>query len=135
MSAPIKPLTQNFAVAPQLGPDDMADVAAAGYKSVIINRPDFEGGPDQPTAADVSRAAQEAGLHRIPPRRGQRHDGRRRRALCGTAAHPAGPGPGILPHRHPLHEPVRGCPTVGINPALTLVKAAGSTDVDPAAFR
>ena len=32
------------------------------YKSVIINRPDFEGGPDQPTAADVSRAAQEAGL-------------------------------------------------------------------------
>ena len=47
----------NFAVAPQLGPDDMADVAAAGYKSVIINRPDFEGGPDQPTAADVSKAA------------------------------------------------------------------------------
>ncbi|CAB3910769.1 Beta-lactamase hydrolase-like protein [Achromobacter animicus] len=62
MSAPIKPLTPNFAVAPQLGPDDMADVAAAGYKSVIINRPDFEGGPEQPTAADVSRAAQEAGL-------------------------------------------------------------------------
>ena len=62
MSAPIKPLTENFAVAPQLGPDDMADVAAAGYKSVIINRPDFEGGPDQPTAADVSKAAQAAGL-------------------------------------------------------------------------
>ena len=61
MSAPIKPLTENFAVA-QLGPDDMADVAAAGYKSVIINRPDFEGGPDQPTAADVSKAAQAAGL-------------------------------------------------------------------------
>src|SRR3546814_17522786 len=31
-------------------------------KSVIINRPDFEGGPDQPTAADVSRAALEAVL-------------------------------------------------------------------------
>ncbi|MFY1843750.1 TIGR01244 family sulfur transferase [Achromobacter xylosoxidans] len=62
MSAPIKPLTDNFAVAPQLGPDDMADVAAAGYKSVIINRPDFEGGPDQPTAADVSKAAAAAGL-------------------------------------------------------------------------
>ena len=37
-------------------------MAAAGYKSVIINRPDFEGGPDQPTAADVSKAAQAAGL-------------------------------------------------------------------------
>jgi len=59
---PIKPLTEHFAVAPQLAPQDMAGVAAAGYKSVIINRPDFEGGPDQPTAADVSRAAREAGL-------------------------------------------------------------------------
>ncbi len=62
MSAPIKPITPNFAVAPQLGPEDMADVAAAGYKSVIINRPDFEGGPDQPTAAAVSAAALAAGL-------------------------------------------------------------------------
>lgn len=62
MSAPIKPITENFAVAPQLGPGDMAEVAAAGYKSVIINRPDFEGGPDQPTAAAVAQAAQAAGL-------------------------------------------------------------------------
>src|SRR3546814_5656534 len=59
---PIKPLTEHFAVAPQLAPEDMAGVAAAGYKSVIINRPDFEGGPNQPTAVDVSRAAREAGL-------------------------------------------------------------------------
>lgn len=62
MSVPIRPLTENFAVAPQLGPDDMAGVAEAGYKSVIINRPDFEGGPDQPTAADVAKAAVAAGL-------------------------------------------------------------------------
>jgi uncharacterized protein (TIGR01244 family) len=58
----IRPLTEQFAVAPQLSPADMAGVAAAGYKSVIINRPDFEGGPDQPTSADVSAAAREAGL-------------------------------------------------------------------------
>lgn len=62
MSAPIKQLSPNFAVAPQLGPEDMADVAAAGFKSVIINRPDFEGGPDQPTAAQVSAAAEAVGL-------------------------------------------------------------------------
>jgi len=62
MAAPIRPLAPDFAVAPQLGPDDMAEVVAAGYKSVIINRPDYEGGPDQPTAADVSRAAEAAGL-------------------------------------------------------------------------
>lgn len=58
----IRPLNELFAVAPQLSPADMAGVAAAGYKSVIINRPDFEGGPDQPTAADVSAAARQAGL-------------------------------------------------------------------------
>lgn len=62
MSAAIRPLSPTFAVAPQLGPEDMADVAAAGYKSLIINRPDYEGGPDQPTAADVTRAAEALGL-------------------------------------------------------------------------
>lgn len=55
-------LSNNFAVAPQLGPEDMAAVAAAGFRSVINNRPDFEGGPDQPTAAAVADAARAAGL-------------------------------------------------------------------------
>lgn len=62
MSTPIQRLTPDFAVAPQLGPDDMVAVAQAGYKSVIINRPDYEGGADQPTADAVSTAAREAGL-------------------------------------------------------------------------
>jgi uncharacterized protein (TIGR01244 family) len=62
MSVPFKKLSDTFAVAPQLSPDDMAAVAAAGFKSVIINRPDYEGGPDQPTAAAVSQAALNAGL-------------------------------------------------------------------------
>ena len=62
MATPINALTPDFAVAPQLAPTDMAAVAAAGFKSVIINRPDHEGGPDQPTAAAVSTAALEAGL-------------------------------------------------------------------------
>jgi uncharacterized protein (TIGR01244 family) len=62
MSIPVRPLSDAFSVAPQLSPDDMPAVAAAGYKSVIINRPDYEGGPDQPTAAEVSQAALNAGL-------------------------------------------------------------------------
>ncbi len=62
MSIPINVMTSEFAVAPQLGPDDMAAVAAAGYKSVLINRPDFEGGPSQPTAQAVAAAAHTAGL-------------------------------------------------------------------------
>lgn len=62
MSVAIRALTDTFAVAPQLGPDDMPDVAHAGFKSVIINRPDLEGGPEQPLSADVINAAQAAGL-------------------------------------------------------------------------
>jgi uncharacterized protein (TIGR01244 family) len=62
MSLPINPLSETFAVAPQLSPQDMQAVADAGYKSVIINRPDLEGGPDQPSSADVIAAARAAGL-------------------------------------------------------------------------
>ncbi len=63
MSLPIHPLTDKFAVAPQLAPEDMQAVADAGYRSVIINRPDGEGGPDQPASADVIAAARAAGLN------------------------------------------------------------------------
>jgi len=55
-------LTDQFAVAPQLSAQDMQAVAAAGFKSVIINRPDYEAGPDQPTASAVMAAARAAGL-------------------------------------------------------------------------
>jgi uncharacterized protein (TIGR01244 family) len=62
MSFPGRALTEDFAVAPQLSPTDIPAIVAAGYKSIIINRPDYEGGLDQPTAAEVSQAACQAGL-------------------------------------------------------------------------
>lgn len=62
MSVPINTLTDSFAVAPQLSPEDMQAVADAGFKSVIINRPDNEGGPQQPASSDVMAAARAAGL-------------------------------------------------------------------------
>ncbi len=40
----------------------MGWAAAQGFKSVINNRPDFEGGPDQPTNAAMAEAAAQAGL-------------------------------------------------------------------------
>ena len=40
----------------------MAEAASAGFRSVINNRPDFEGGPDQPTNAAIEAAAKAAGL-------------------------------------------------------------------------
>lgn len=62
MSVQVTSLNANFAVAPQMAAADMQAVADAGFKSVIINRPDYEGGPDQPSSADVIAAAKQAGL-------------------------------------------------------------------------
>lgn len=62
MTAPITRHTQNFATAPQLQPQDLAAIAAAGFKTVINNRPDGEGGPDQPTGSQIQAAAEAAGL-------------------------------------------------------------------------
>jgi len=62
MSLPAQALTPELSVAPQLDPSAMAAAAAAGFRSVINNRPDFEGGPEQPTAAQMEAAALAAGL-------------------------------------------------------------------------
>jgi uncharacterized protein (TIGR01244 family) len=51
-------LTESVAVAPQLTPEGMVAVAAAGYRVVINNRPDGEV-PEQ-LSSDVMRAAAEA---------------------------------------------------------------------------
>ncbi|GAA4413597.1 hypothetical protein GCM10011450_23950 [Advenella faeciporci] len=62
MSTPFISLSDTVAVAPQLSASDMAAVKAAGFNSVIINRPDLEGGDTQPLSAEIIKAGQEAGL-------------------------------------------------------------------------
>ena len=63
MSAPaVQQLSADVCVTPQLDPAAMAWAAQSGFKSVINNRPDFEGGPDQPTSATLEAAATAAGL-------------------------------------------------------------------------
>ena len=59
---PMRPIAPDVCVAPQLGPEAMAEAARAGFRSVVNNRPDFEGGPDQPTHAAMQAAALAAGL-------------------------------------------------------------------------
>jgi uncharacterized protein (TIGR01244 family) len=61
-SLPLRALTPDVCVAPQLTPEAMAEVARAGFRSVVNNRPDFEHGPDQPTNAAIEAAARAAGL-------------------------------------------------------------------------
>ncbi len=55
-------LTPDFATSAQLTADDIAQAVAAGFRSVINNRPDFEGGPSQPTSHAMQQAAAAAGL-------------------------------------------------------------------------
>jgi uncharacterized protein (TIGR01244 family) len=62
MTLPFSQLSPEVCVAGQLTPESMAEAARAGFRSVINNRPDFEGGPDQPTSAQIEAAARSVGL-------------------------------------------------------------------------
>ncbi len=62
MPLAVQHLSPSIAVSAQLSPEAMAEVATAGFRSVINNRPDFEGGPTQPTSASIEAAARLAGL-------------------------------------------------------------------------
>lgn len=55
-------LDSDFATAAQIAPADVAAIAAAGFRSIVNNRPDHEGGPAQPTSEAIEREAQAAGL-------------------------------------------------------------------------
>ena len=59
---PLRAIAPDVCVAPQLGPDAMAEAARAGFRAVVNNRPDFEDGPQQPTSATIETAARAAGL-------------------------------------------------------------------------
>ena len=63
----LKRINDDVSVAPQISPDDMPAIKAAGFATIINNRPDGES-PDQPTSATMQAAAEAAGLiyHYIP---------------------------------------------------------------------
>lgn len=57
----IRHITPDYAVSPQISPEDAAAIAEAGFKLVICNRPDSEIGPDL-HAAQIRAAIEGAGL-------------------------------------------------------------------------
>ena len=61
-SITLQPVADDVYTAPQLTPEAMAAAAEAGFKAVMNNRPDGEGGPDQPSSAAIEAAAKAAGL-------------------------------------------------------------------------
>lgn len=52
-----------FSTAAQITLEDLSEIARMGFRSVINNRPDGEGGPGQPSSSDVATACQSLGLH------------------------------------------------------------------------
>ncbi|MXQ10638.1 TIGR01244 family sulfur transferase [Microvirga makkahensis] len=54
-------LTPNLSVAPQLTEQDLEELAAAGFRTIINNRPDGEA-PDQPLSEELAAAAKRLGL-------------------------------------------------------------------------
>ena len=63
----ISQLADNYSVSSQISPDDVADLASAGYSAVICNRPDDEDA-GQPSAESIAAACEQYGLefHHLP---------------------------------------------------------------------
>ena len=68
----IKHITPEFAASPQISAAQLGKLKAAGFTTVICNRPDHEDA-GQPTFAEIKAAAEAAGLeaHHVPITPGQ----------------------------------------------------------------
>ena len=54
-------LDDRLSVGPQITPDEVANLARRGFRSIICNRPDDED-PGQPSFAEIAAAAAEQGM-------------------------------------------------------------------------
>ncbi len=63
----VKRINDQVSVSPQISPDDLPALKAAGFTTIVNNRPDGES-PDQPSSATMQAAAAALGLayHYIP---------------------------------------------------------------------
>lgn len=54
----IRRITEDYAVSPQISPDDIPEIKAAGFRSIMCNRPDGEdyGQPEFDAVAEAARA-------------------------------------------------------------------------------
>ncbi|AEK56174.1 MULTISPECIES: TIGR01244 family sulfur transferase [Brucella] len=58
----IRQIDDNYSVTGQINPNDVRDIAAEGFQTIICNRPDGEGGEEQPDFEEIARVAEKAGL-------------------------------------------------------------------------
>jgi len=65
MSLAITRHNDEFGTLGQIDPSHLTEIADRGYKSVINNRPDGEGGSDQPTNESIQAEAEKLGLNYV----------------------------------------------------------------------
>lgn len=58
-------MTQTVNFTGQISPENIPEIVQLGFKSIINNRPDGEGGTEQPLNQNIQDAAEQAGLHYI----------------------------------------------------------------------
>lgn len=57
----IRPINDEYSVSGQIAVDELDEIKAMGFKSIVSHRPDHES-PDQPEFAAIAARAQELGL-------------------------------------------------------------------------
>ncbi len=57
----IRQINDEYSVSGQISVEDLDQIKALGFKSIVCNRPDHEA-PDQPLYADIAKRAEELGL-------------------------------------------------------------------------
>ena len=65
MTIQITKVSDDFSTAPQISVEDVAEIAHLGFKTIINNRPDNEGGAEQPTSKQLAAAAKNLGLNYV----------------------------------------------------------------------
>ena len=60
----IRKIDDQFSVTGQISPEQVNDIAAAGYRTIVCARPDGEDG-GQPAFAEIAKAAKAAGLEAV----------------------------------------------------------------------
>lgn len=62
MKPVISALAPDYFVTGQISVEDVADIAAHGFRTIVNNRPDGEGGVAQPKSSDLEAEAERHGL-------------------------------------------------------------------------
>ena len=94
----IRKLDQDFSATGQLQPDQLVEVAAAGFRSVLCARPDHEE-PGQPSFAAIEAAARQSGIESRAHSHFRRHRGGGADPHGGSPEQPADADAGLLPLR------------------------------------